>query len=75
MSERKINLEEILNKHLASRTSLEVDYDDYIFIKRAMLEVCLQTLKLAAENAKAYEYGAVIGVDEQSILDTINQIE
>lgn len=82
--EKKINLAEILNKHLASRTSLEVDYDDVIFIKKAMLEACTLSLELAAENANINYSDAMIGccpecgadgVDKQSIINTINQIE
>lgn len=84
---QKVNLEEILNKHLASRTTLEVDYDDYIFIKRAMKEACRQTLELAAENATIIEnpqsYCGNTGseyppdqiVSEESILETIKQVE
>ena len=87
--EKKINLAEILNKHLASRTSLEVDYDDVIFIKRAMLEACTLSLELAADNAiLGYDrilvddpkegddaYANFPKVDKISILNTINQIE
>ena len=83
MSERrKISLEEIFNKHLASRTKLEVDYDDYEFIKRAMYEACKQVLELAAENAEVNSTetsddssGFISEVNKQSILDTINQVE
>jgi len=81
----KINLGKILNKHIASKTSLETDYDDVVFIKRAMLEACKQTLELAAENARLIfidDEDPLIGqeyisaeVDRQSILNTINQIE
>ena len=80
MSERKINLEEIILKHLK--------YDDSLDgFKEAMLNFGKQLLELAAENAKINGgncYGVTdeglyaqfpLVVDKQSILDTINQVE
>lgn len=49
---KQVNLEEILNKHLANKIVLEIDWDDMHLIKRAMLEACNQTVDLCAENAK-----------------------
>ena len=79
MSE-KINLEEIILKHLK--------YDDSLDgFKEAMLNFGKQLLELAAENAKTREMtelwsGQVwddgplpICIDKQSILDTINQVK
>ena len=79
MSE-KINLEEIILKHLK--------YDDSLDgFKEAMLNFGKQLLELAAENAKINGgncYGVTdeglyaqfpLVVDKQSILDTINQVE
>ena len=80
MSERKVNLEEILNN--------TIDLSSYTLqfrnsIKKAMKEACRQTLELAAENAKIctdtmcspYREDWVKYVDKQSILDTIKQVE
>jgi len=79
MSERKINLERILNKHLANKIILEVDWDDMSLIKNAMKEACRQTLELATENAtynrSVLENLNYVQIDKQSILNTINQIE
>ena len=85
MSERKINLEEILNKELnKSKYGIpEMDFDVYENIKIAMYEACDQTLKLAAENANLIEYNTNktaftahnMGVNKQSITDTIYQVE
>jgi len=75
----KINLQEILNQYcnleINEYTEEELILSNSNAVIIAMKEACRQTLELAAKNAKAYEYGAVIGVDNQSILDTINQIE
>lgn len=85
MSERKINLEEILNKEL-NILSIRVEQIEKSALK-AMKEACKQVLELAADNAKAeihtewegntgseyYTDYAVI--DKRSILDTINQVE
>ena len=50
MSERKINLEEILNKEL-NILSIRVEQIEKLALK-AMKEACRQVLELAAENAK-----------------------
>mgnify|MGYP003610371310 CR=1 FL=1 len=50
MSERKINLEEILNKEL-NILSIRVEQIEKLALK-AMKEACKQVLELAAENAK-----------------------
>lgn len=79
MSERKINLEEILTQGFNGK------YWDVPFepCKRAMLEFGKQLLELAAKNAKTYtetycspykeEWDKI--VDKQSILNTIKQVE
>jgi len=77
MSERKINLEEILVNMFKQGEAFYNEKD----IKLAMKEACRQTLELAAENTYATvvrddfdgTYDAII--NKQSILDTINQIE
>ena len=78
MSERKINLEEILKRFS------HVDHgavEDFWFTEnviKAMKEACRQTLELAAENAEAHGSSCGFGsywVDKQSILDTIKQVE
>ena len=62
MSERKINLEEILFKHLSKAREMfpnENWYSDeeiknspeFVFFINAMKEACFQTLELGAENA------------------------
>ena len=75
MSERKVNLEEILEKHRQMFIKNSVKHPDYII--DAMKEACRQTLELAAENAFAEE--GVIGysweVNQESILNTIKQVE
>lgn len=69
MSERKINLEELLLKHI--RFMLEsngkskeqskylsnriIKDEDFAYIKNAMKEACEQILELAASNAKKNE--------------------
>lgn len=105
--ERKINLEEILFKHLSKAKEIHPNenwYSDeeiknspeFSIFKDAMKEACRQALELAAENAEIEErdyrknptkisnYGEEVcseyegiyyGVDKQSILDTIKQIE
>ena len=84
MSERKINLEEILNKEL-NILSISVEQIEKSALK-AMKEACKQVLELAAENAKAEihtEWEGNTGseyytdyavVNKQSILDTINLV-
>ena len=78
MTERKINLDEILLNELEkSKYGFpEMDSDVYDNIKTAMKEACRQLLELAAENA-TYDWNdhEDIIIDKQSILDTINQIE
>ena len=74
----KINLKEILNRVYDKeyRSSYKTGYSEQCILE-AMKEACQETLKLAAKNAFAEE--SIIGytweVNEQSILDTINQIE
>ena len=82
MTERKINLEQILISKLEENSTEEFDLQiisklHFIACYYAMEEACKQVLELAAENA-TYNYtenGRGIYVDKQSILDTINQIE
>lgn len=88
MSERKINLEEILKLFLTVE-AMKLNNPDYTFnmVLSAMKEACLKTLELAAENAetitknieyrgvRAGGYYAIEVVDKQSILNTIKQIE
>ena len=81
MSERKINLEEVLKIHCNV-----AEYDKTSIIN-AMKYACRKTLELAAENAKTVskkiEYTGVRAggyytidiVDKKSILDTIKQVE
>lgn len=78
MSERKINLEEILND------CVYIDDEIKPMVKNAMKEACRQIIELAAENAKIINgfksvkdyYGPEVKIiDKQSILDTIEQIE
>lgn len=67
MSERKINLEEILKEHS------NICFDDYEDVISAMKDACRQALELAAENIEILgEYEMEL---QQSILNTINQIE
>jgi len=80
MSERRINLEEILSKRIVLEPS---HIRKEILI--AMKEACRQTLELATENAET-SFEPIIGfhvcpgdgdyvVNKQSILDTMNFIE
>lgn len=75
---KKINLEEILNSHCEISSILFTPHDIEV-IKICMKEACRQTLELAAENAEAWCYAEgnepEYGVDKQSIINTINQIE
>lgn len=82
MSERKINLEEILwksfyNNGIPKPTHSLAEITQKA-VKEAMKEACRQILELVAENAEvtinSIEDLKLI-VDKQSILDTINQIE
>ena len=82
MSKRKINLEEIkqliFDKH-------QVQYDNYDMsvFDDCILEFGKQLLELAAENANLIEYNTNktaftahnMGVNKQSITDTIYQVE
>ena len=75
---QKINLEEILNKEL-NILSISVEQIEKSALK-AMKEACKQILELAAEKIKSdalEEYGSEVPDcwSEQSILDTINQVE
>lgn len=85
MSERKINLEEILQKHIKSSIESE-RHKSTDSVINAMREACRQILELAAENAEVDEHEVAESihggpgytyyeVDKQSILNTINQIE
>ena len=65
MSERKINLEEILENHI-DLNDLPVVHS----IVSAMKEACKQLLKLAAENAYITTKDEIDG-----ILNTIKQVE
>ena len=77
---KKIYLEEILDKFPELRNQSPRLIELSIL---AMKEACRQTLKLAAENATTEDVGTITDdgwapydiVNEQSILDTINQIE
>lgn len=67
MSERKVNLEEILKLYCNV-----AEYDKETILK-AIKHACTQILELAAENAEVHE--ELFIVDKQSILNTINQVE
>ena len=80
MSERRINLEEIMQEHVDPHCFLKSQC--YERVIDAMKEACRQALELAAENAEQDFYHddeypdrfqAVI--NKQSILDAINQVE
>jgi len=83
MSERKINLEEILLVNIKKvYTELKPVEDfcqrDRIISINAMKEACRQIVELVAENAElnyGEDEGQCITIDKQSILDTIKQIE
>ena len=80
MTERKINLEEILQDYylitLDNRKEIHAPIED---VKSAIIEFGEQLLELATENVNAYiGYSAddpIVMVDKQSILDTIKQVE
>ena len=75
MSERKVNLEEIMQQHVDPHCfSRKGCYEAVI---DAMREACRQVLELASENVTMYEAGAYLGrvVNKQSITNTINQVE
>ena len=71
---QKINLEEIIKLY---------SLNDTITIRQSFIYFGKQLLELAAENAKLIDYSTHktaftahnMGVDKQSILDTIKQIE
>ena len=79
MSERKINLEEIIQKE----TDFVSKNNDQVYniqdIKLCMKEFGTQLLELAAENANyeidGQEHIEMVWINKQSILDTIKQIE
>ena len=77
MSERKINLEEILKENLNLYIQYWLSKAEYRkeFIINAMQEAIKQALELAAENATVRGNNFVRVADKQSIIDTINQIE
>ena len=83
MSERKINLEEIIKEELYNK-HLYFNKINTVQIKNICLEFGKQLLELAAENVRVYEdvqydeYDReflIAKLDKQSILDTINQVE
>lgn len=72
---KKINLEEILNKH----SDVKDSYPTFGIID-AMKDACKQALELAAENAVTVHrfdgaHGCEFYTEKDSILNTINQIE
>jgi len=74
MQERKINLEEILDKIYVKNDN--TNYYSKQTILFAMEEACRQTLELAAENAIVEKKMIrTYIVNKQSILDTINQVK
>ena len=91
MSERKINLEQILISKLEENSTEDFDLKiisklHFIACYYAMKEACKQVLELAAENAKAENSGATTDssgriisgktyVIKETIIDTIKQIE
>lgn len=66
---KKINLEEIAKRHIEDYNLL-VDKQEIV---NAMKEACKQALELAAENAEIVHRTDYI--DNDSIINTINQIE
>ena len=79
MSERKINLEEIISKTYGCEDIYEFQrtFDISVsMIKEICINVCKQVLELAAENATTEKKMIrTYVVNKQSILNTINQIE
>ena len=75
--EKKINLKKIANNNITYR--LLMDKHQQLATITLMKEACKQTLKLAAKNAdikiESIKYEDRYFVNEQSILNTINQIE
>ena len=83
MSEKKINLEEIIGKYCYTCMDGSTDIHSSISdVKELLLTFAEQLLALAAENAKinlikhpGFERDIYNGVNKQSILDTIKQVE
>lgn len=79
MSDRKINLEEIIENHRNNTDHwADQDFDEYC-IEQICLEFGKQLLELAAENATTLKDDdqnmEFYIVDKQSITDTIKQVE
>ena len=91
MSERKINLKEILftevdkmredfpDINLYSNEEMK-NSPEWKYYMNAMKEACKQVLELASENAKVIKNEHTLQIlsnliDKQSILNTINQVE
>lgn len=83
---KTVDLEEILEKNDVTMYSRFHDYEThYDNVLNAMKEACKQTLELAAENADIhipegayydiYVNPDMIEIDNQSILDTLNQVK
>ena len=88
MSERKVNLEEILDSQKMAISKMYLQGavrmgkpvgNDYQKILNAMKEAIRQSLELAAENVDHLwderTDTELFDIDKQSILNTINQIE
>ena len=84
MSERKINLEDLLINHCNNNMLHWINEAEYrkSFLLDAMKDAIKQALELAAENATIIEHQATEyddrvykEVSKESILNTINQIE
>jgi hypothetical protein len=83
MSERKINLEQILISKLKENSTEDFDLQiisklHFIACYYVMEEACKQVLELAVENAECYDEHDGTGhwsIDKQSILNTIKQVE
>ena len=84
MNERKINLEEILDKHynlwypaysVWDKEKKFTSVVDKAGAINAMKELAEELLELAAENATARGSMGLALINRDSILDTINQIE
>ena len=80
MSEKKINLEELLDSFGIEDESTNPNQDlrdSYQRHKSILLEFGKQLLKLAAKNAKFCidSRSTYTHIDKQSILDTIKQIK
>ena len=79
MSDRKINLEEIIENHRNNTDHwADQDFDEYC-IEQICLEFGKQLLELAAENATTLKDDdqnmEFYIVDKQSITDTIKQVK